>query len=248
MKWLIDYLLITYRPLLTHILTNMSAEDSKDVTLSPEEARERRRAKILASKEARMARITGAHKGASQESLLVDEVVLQEYIAEAKKQAVDLAKEDYSQTHKENVSEPDEPLSPEQVKARQKAQLQARLTQLHQNSPASRFDLFFTNFIVIISAVSGAYFMLNRLRNPDFKLCLDFAGKGPVSVEQCRQEILPVALQTLPSSLVMAHLTLISDFFKGRKSAPQVLAALIPRTILFLVILIIALKMFIKFQ
>lgn len=225
----------------------MSAEDSK-APLSPEEARERRRAKILASKDARMARITGAQKGESQESLVVEEVVLQEYIAEAKKQAVELAKEDYALTHKENLSQPDELLSPEQVKARQAAQLQARLAQLHQNSPASRFDLFFTNFIVIISAVSCAYFMLNRLRNPDVKLCLDFSGNCPISVEQCRQEILPVALQTIPSSFVMAHLTLISDYFKGRKSAPQVLMALLPRTILFLVILIVSLKIFIKFQ
>lgn len=70
---------------------------------SDTEIRERRRAKILAAKEARMSRITGLlNDSASKPSLEVDEAKLQEIIAEGKKHAVELAKEDYSKTHIEH--------------------------------------------------------------------------------------------------------------------------------------------------
>ena len=48
------------------------------------EARERRRAKILASKDARMARITGAHKNEDSPPIEWTEVLVQEFIAESK--------------------------------------------------------------------------------------------------------------------------------------------------------------------
>lgn len=132
-----------------------------------EEARDRRRAKILASKDARLARITGAQKGVeSQESLVVDEIVLQEFIAEGKKQAVQLAKDDYSQTHREHESEADELLTGSEIKQKRENQFKEQLAKLHE---PSKIDLVLSTVVVIVSAISGAYFLLKRTENiPNF--------------------------------------------------------------------------------
>lgn len=216
---------------------------STHTNASAEEARERRRAKILASKDARMARITGTQKGESQESLAVDEVVLQEFIAEGKKQAVELAKEDYSRTHKEHEYAPDEVLSPAEIKKRQAAQLQEKLEKLHQNSPASKIDLFLSTFVILVSAISAAFFLLKRTEQ-DAKFCWNLAvgAWDYTKIGFCRKALLPVFLQTVPSSFVVSLLPLISDFFKKTKSFPEIILGIFPRAILYFVTLLTTLR------
>lgn len=205
------------------------------------EARERRRAKILASKDARMSRITGVHKGSSSESLHVDEVVLQEYIAEGKKHAVELAKEDYIKTHKENDSKPDDLLSPEQIKEKQAEQLKSQLARLHENSPASKLELFLASLVVIILAVSAAFFTIKKTAK-EFSFCFNFGGIVPSKIETCRNEILPLLLQHVPASLAMALVPILSDVFKRRKPVALILASVLTRSILFFVVFLLSIR------
>ena len=213
---------------------------------SQAELRERRRAKILASKDARLSRITSAHTNpdspSPQPSLQVDEVVLQEFIAEGKKQAVELAKEDYAQTHLEHESEADEKLSAEQVKQRQAAQLQQKLIQLHENSPISRLELFLSNLLVVISATCAAYFLLSKTRS-DFAFCFNFRyGVAFDKVAHCRQGIAPHLIEIVPTAVAVSLLPLVSEFFKGRKSFPEIIFAVPARLLLFLVSFLVALR------
>lgn len=208
------------------------------------ELRERRRAKILASKDARLSRITGAHNdGSSQESIKVDEIVLQEFIAESKKQAVELAKEDYAKTHLEHEAEADEKLTPEQVKERQASQLQQRLTQLHENSPNSKLELFISSLFVLIAAATAAFFLLKRVGS-DSIFCLDFRyGVAFDKIAECRQRIAPHLLEIVPTAFGVSLLPLVSEFFKGRKSFPQILLLIIPRSLLFLISFLLFLRL-----
>lgn len=209
------------------------------------ELRERRRAKILASKDARLSRITGAHSNdnSSQESIKVDEIVLQEFIAESKKQAVELAKEDYTKTHLEHETEADEKLTPEQVKERQAAQLQQKLAQLHENSPISKLELFISSLLVVISAATAAFFLLKRL-GTDFGFCFNFRyGVAFDKVQECRQTIAPHLIEILPTAFAVSLLPLISDFFKGRKNFLQILFSILPRSLLFLISFLIFLRL-----
>ena len=223
----------------------MSSSSNDSNSNSIEELRERRRAKILASKDARLSRITGAHSNSSEESLKVDEVVIQEFIAEGRKQAVELAKEDYALTHVEHENVADESLNSEQVKQRKISQFQQKLTEIHQNDPSSKIDIIFSNCIVIISAISAAFFLINR--SPlDSRPCFRFEGIDAfdeISISRCRNEIGPVFLQIVPISLVAALLPLLSDFFKGRKPVLHILLATFPRLILFLVCFIVVLRL-----
>lgn len=208
------------------------------------EARERRRAKILASKDARMARITGVHKNdssSSQESLKVDEVVLQELIAESKKHAVELAKEDYALTHKENDSGPDELLSPQEIKKRQEEQIKSQVESIRQDNPSSHLDSFLSSLVVLVSAISAAFFLLKRSDN-SFNFCFSPLGIAVSKIEECRQGLLPAFLQTVPAALVMALLPLLSDWFKGRKPLVCLIGTAVSRSILFLVIFLVSLR------
>lgn len=207
------------------------------------ELRERRRAKILASKDARMARITGTQKGTSQESLLVDEIVLQEFIAEGKKQAVELAKEDYVRTHVEHENEADEVLTPAEVKQRQVDQFKEKLEKLHENSPVSKIDIFISSFVVVVSGISAAFFLFKRTEK-ESQFCLNLAvgALNYSKIQTCRQALLPVILQTVPGSFVVSLLPLVSDFFKKTKSLPEVILGIFPRVILYLVTLLITLR------
>ena len=208
------------------------------------ELRERRRAKILASKDARLSRITGAqNNNSSQDSIQVDEIVLQEFIAEGKKQAVELAKDDYAMTHLEHETEADEKLTPQQVKERQTAQLQQKLAQLHENSSISKIELFFSNLLVLIAAASAAFFLLKRVGS-DFSFCFNFRyGVAVDKVDECRQIIAPNLLEIVPTTLGISILPLVSEFCKGRKSFPQILFLILPRSLLFLVSFLLFLRL-----
>lgn len=208
-----------------------------------EAARERRRAKILASADARLSRITGTQTGTSQQSLLVDELVLQEFIAEGKKQAVELAKEDYSRTHQEHESEADEVLTGREIKLKEAEKLQEQLAKLHGNSPASKADLILSTAVVLVSAISAAFFLLQRTE-PESKFCLNMAvgAWNYTKIQACRQALLPVFIQTVPSSFAVSLLPLISDFFKKTKSLPEVFLGIFPRAILYLVTLLVTLR------
>lgn len=210
--------------------------------MDPVEARERRRAKILASKDARMSRITGAHKNDSTSSLEVDEVLVQEFIAESKKHAVSLAKDDYSLTHKENELGPDDPLSPLEIKLKQEEKVKGQIAQLHQTS---KLDVFMGGLVVIVAASSAAFFLLKRSTEASLDFCFNFAGIASENkIETCRRGVLPIFLQTVPGTVVVALLPILSDWFKGRKSMPQALLAIFPKLLLFLVIFLIALRIF----
>lgn len=209
------------------------------------EARERRRAKILASKDARMARITGVHKNessSSSESLKVDEIVLQEYIAEGKKHAVELAKEDYTRTHREfDNGEPDKVLTPEEIARREKEDLERKLDRIRADSPASHLELFTSMLVVLISACTAAFFLVSRI-DAKYKFCFNPQGIPVAKIGECRGEIGTAALQTIPAAFVMALLPLLSDWFKGRKGIYPLLCTALSRSILFLVIFLLALR------
>ena len=210
----------------------------------PAELRERRRAKILASKDARLSRITGAHnENSSQESIKVDEIVLQEFIAESKKQAVELAKEDYAQTHLEHESEADEKLTPEEIKERQNSQLQQKLSQLHEKSQISKLEIFLTNLFVFSTAAVAAVFLLKR-SGPEAAFCFNFHYGIPFDkVDECRQTIFPQFLEIVPSIFAVSLLPLVSDFFKGRQSFLQILFSILPRSLLFVFSFILFLRL-----
>lgn len=211
--------------------------------MDPIDARERRRAKILASKDARMSRITGAHKNDSTSSIEVDEVLVQEFIAESKKHAVELAKADYSLTHKENEDGPDEPLSPQQIKLNQEAKLKGQLSQLHQNDATSKLDVFMGSLVVIVAAISAAFFLLKRTAQVSLDFCFNFAGiASETKLETCRRDLLPIFLQTVPGTVVVALLPVLSDWFKGRKTLIQVVAAIFAKILLFIVIFLVSLR------
>lgn len=208
------------------------------------EARERRRAKILASKDARMARITGVHRGessSSSDSFKVDEVVLQELIAESKKHAVQLAKEDYSRTHKENECEPDEILNEEQIKQRQEEKIKSQLNRLHEIGVVSKFEQLISNLVVLISAIASAFFLLNRL-DKNLKFCFNPDGIIFTRIQECRDGIIPTFIQIVPTAFVMALLPIISDLFKGRKSLISILCSALCRSILFLVVFLLTIR------
>lgn len=208
--------------------------------MDPVEARERRRAKILASKDARMSRITGTHKDDSTSSLEVDEVLVQEFIAESKKHAVELAKDDYSLTHKENELGPDEALSPLEIKVKQEEKVKGQLAQLHKTS---KLDLFMGSLVVIVSAISATFFLLKRSTEASLESCFNFAGiASDQKIETCRRGVLPIFLQTVPLTVVVALLPILSDWFKGHKSLLQTFLAIFPKLLLFLVIFLIALR------
>lgn len=206
------------------------------------EARERRRAKILASKDARMARITGAHKNEDSPPIEVDEVLVQEFIAESKKHAVELAKEDYSLTHKENEDRPDSPLNPQEIQAKKEEKVKSQLAQFHQQQ--SKFDIFTSSLVVIVAASTAAFFLLKRAKEASLDFCFDFAGigGGEARIETCRQGVLPIFLQTVPGTLVVALLPSLSDWFKGRKSLVQVVLSIFPKILMFVVFFIIFLR------
>ena len=206
------------------------------------EARERRRAKILASKDARMSRITGAHKNESSASppIEVDEVLVQEYIAESKKHAVELAKADYSLTHKENEDRPDEPLNPQEIKLKKEQTIQNQLAQFHQQS---KFDIFMGILVVAVSALSAAFFLLKRARESSLDFCFNVEGiASEAGIETCRRDVLPIFLQTVPGTLVVALLPVLSEWFKERKSLVQVILAFFPKILLFAVIFLVSLR------
>lgn len=209
--------------------------------MDPIEARERRRAKILASKDARMSRITGAHKEDSTSSLEVDEVLVQEFIAESKKHAVELAKADYSLSHKENEDGPDEPLSPREIAAKKKETAKGPLAA--HAAVGSKLDALMGCLVVIVAAISAAYFLLKRLAEVSLDFCFDFAGiAGDETIETCRRGVLPIFLQTVPVTVVVALLPMLSDWFKGRKSLVQAVLALFPKVLLFIVIFLVSLR------
>jgi hypothetical protein len=219
--------------------------------MDPNEVRERRRAKILASKDARMSRITGAHKEDSTESLEVDEIVLQEFIAEGKKQAVELAKEDYSRTHLEHETEADELLTDTQIKERQNAQFKQKLQALHEaqnNGVVLDSDARLAVAVVIVSAVSAASFFFKRT-SENLRHCLQHAGLETFKqISTCRRELLPIFLQTVPGTFAVALLPILSELFKGRQARTKTIASILPRTILFLVVFIITLQTLIRFN
>ena len=187
-----------------------------------------------------MARITGAQKNESTSSLEVDEVVVQEYIAESKKHAVELAKEDYSLTHRENEDRPDEPLNPQEIKLKKEARVKGNLP---QKDETSMLDLFMGSLVVIVAAVSAAYFLIKRAAAVNLEFCFDFAGIPSANkIETCRQGVLPIFLQTVPGTLAVAILPILSDWFKGRKSLGQAFLAIFPKILLFLVIFLVSLR------
>ena len=214
----------------------MSTEEQA-ASITEVEARDRRRAKILASKDARMARITGAHKNdpsSSSESLKVDEIVLQEYIAEGRKQAVELAIQDYSKTHKEHESEPDELLTGEEIKIKQKEGLKLKL-ESNEISYTGKLDSFLASLVVMVSAVAAAFFLLKR-SGDELKFCFNPTGIVFTRISECRAGLLPVFLQIVPTAFAMALLPLISDLLKGRKPIASIVISAFQRALLFLVI------------
>lgn len=213
---------------------------SETPTLSDAELRERRRAKILASKDARMARITGSLKNDSSASLKVDEATIQEIIAEEKKIAVEVAQADYHKTHREHDMTADEKLTPTQVKEVESMRLKEKLSTLH---PPAIEDSLLPVLVILLSSISSAYFFFTRT-DSTLKFCLNFSGiMGSVSA--CRTGLLPVFLQTVPAAFAVSLLPILSDFFKRRKSSQAILFSILPRSILFLVTFLITLRILI---
>lgn len=209
------------------------------MTQTDSELRERRRAKILASKDARMARITGALKGDTDAaSLSVDETVIQELIAEEKKQAVEVAKQEYAATHIERHTEKDVALSPEQVKQRKTAQVREQTTRMRSSRGSAILSL-----AVIAIAALAAVVLVHRYTPEAHRACWRLDTHMTVrEVASCRAALFPVALQVLPGMAVIAILPVLSDIFKRRRPLLHVLLSIPLRLVLLLVIFIVALR------
>ena len=208
--------------------------------MSQSDLRERRRAKILASKDARMARITNVHNstdsGSSASSIKVDEHILQEFIADSKKHAVELAKADYELTHREHEEEADELLNSSEIKEKQKAQLQSQLSKLH----ATTNTQILSNFMTLIAALSAAFFFLQRSTSSSLNFCFNSPGSlSSQEIENCQIGLLPILLQIIPGTFVISLLPIISDVFTRRRPIISIIFSIIPTTLLFLVLFLI---------
>lgn len=211
---------------------------------SDTEIRERRRAKILAAKEARMSRITGLlNDSASKPSLEVDEAKLQEIIAEGKKHAVELAKEDYSKTHIEHDTSKDEKLSSPQIRQRQEAQVRAQIQELrnpHHNEGAA-----LSLFVITVSAVAAA-FLLHKRVPASMHGCMNVYGIDHDN-EACRAAVFAHAFPLVPGCAVVALLPALSDLFKSRKPKALVVFSIFSRVLLFAVLFLLSLQAFIYY-
>lgn len=217
---------------------------SSSPNLSETEIRERRRAKILASKDARMARITGALKdGGSSASLNVDETKIQELIAEEKKHAVELAKDDYASTHVEREHAHDKLLSPVQVKEKKESKVRAQIEQIH--NPHHNEGAGLSTFVLTVSAITAAYLLTIRVPS-DLHGCLSVYGIDN-SLEKCRDAVFAHAFPLVPGCAVVSLLPALSDVFKRRKSFPSIIASIVSRLFLFLVIFLISLQGFLYY-
>jgi hypothetical protein len=217
----------------------MSEEDSK---LSETELRDRRRAKILASKDARMARITGSLVGGKSPSLKVDETTIQEMIAEDKKQAVELAKTDFEKTH----ASQENPLSQQQVHVRQQVQTQTRVQSFC--NPSHNEGAALGIIVTVVSAVTCAVCLVKYAGESAF--CYELLKFRPdyaqVDAESCRDMLLPSVVQILPTSYALILLPLVSDVFRGRKTLLAAASSLFVRSILFVVVMLISLRVLIQ--
>ncbi len=212
--------------------------------LSEAELRERRRAKILASKDARMSRITGVLKdNDSKASLEVDETKIQELIAEEKKHAVELAKDDYRKTHVEHENSKDEKLSPAQVKQLEEAKIRSEIQEIH--NPHHNEGASLSLFVIIVSALAAAYLLHQRVTAP-MRGCLNVYGIDN-STEACRVAVFPAAFRLVPGCAVVALLPALSEVFKGRKPTLLILVSVISRALLFLVIFLLSLQAFLYY-
>lgn len=229
-------------------MSSSSHEDQNQqasTEMSQSDLRERRRAKILASKDARMARITNVHNSTdsgSSSSINVDEHILQEFIADSKKHAVELAKEDYELTHREHEEEADELLNASEIKEKQKAQLQSQLSKLHVANNTANFSLtqILSNFITLISAFSAAFFFLQRSTLSSLNFCFNSPGSlSSQEIKNCQIGLFPILLQIIPGAFVVSLLPILSDVFKRRRPIISILFSIFPTTILFVVLFLI---------
>lgn len=213
-------------------------------SLSEAELRERRRAKILASKDARMSRITGALKeNGSSPSLEVDEAKIQEIIAEEKKHAVELAKEDYSKTHVEHENSKDEKLTPAQIAQRNEAKVRSQIQEIH--NPHHNEGAALSLFVIVVSALAAAYLLHQRVPAA-LGGCLNVYGIDNSS-EACRSAVFSNALPLVPGCAVVALLPALSELFKGRKPTVLIMASLVSRSLLFLVVFLLSLQAFLYY-
>ena len=191
-----------------------------------------------------MSRITGALKdGGSNASLHVDETKIQEIIAEEKKHAVELAKEDYSKTHVEHDDGKDEKLNSTQIKQRSEAQVRTQIQELH--NPHHNEGAALSLFVIVISALAAAYLLHQRVPS-GMRGCLNVYGIDN-STESCRAAVFAQAFPLVPGCAVVALLPALSDVFKGRKPAVLVVASIISRALLFLVVFLLSLQGFLYY-
>lgn len=239
-------------------MSSQQEQEQKIITeMSQSDLRERRRAKILASKDARMARITNVHNSTdsadsidsststspkTHPSIHVEEHILQEYIAESKKNAIQLAKADYELSHLEHEQEPDELLNSPEIKQKLNAQLQSQLSKLHSNSSLSfTINQVLSKFIILISAISAAFFFFQQSTSLNF--CFTSSALlNSQEIKKCQTELLPIILQILPVTYAISLLPLLSDLFKRQKSILSILFSIIPTTLLFIVLFLITFR------
>lgn len=191
-----------------------------------------------------MAKITGQTVGGKSPSLQVDEAVLEGIIAKEKREAVALAKEDFSRGHDEQ----ERPLTPQAV--HQRAQVQLQSTLQHMHNPHHNEGAGLGVFLTVAAALAAAYFLFVRAGSAAYcyELVLLDAGAGEGSAARCFELLQPALLEVLPAALSTVALPLVADVLRRRKTCLAACFALVPRLLLFLVTLHLAIRALVQFK
>jgi hypothetical protein len=204
-----------------------------------EELRERRRAKLLASKEARMARIIGSTKTENGEkpSIVVDEAKIEEFINNAKEA---------------QSGNDDSNLNKNQIETKQKDQIPSPM---QNNGKNPLFYKIIGLLVTVLSAVFSSFWIKDQIGSK----CLYSVFNDPLSIKltkTCSINFDSVFLKIVLPLLVVSLLPVFNEFLflindsqgPRNKNYFGLGHSILRRVCLFIVILMVSLKFFTIFK